>query len=261
MTSIEALLLGLVQGLSEFIPVSSSGHLVLAEKLFQTGQDSFVFDTMLNIGTLAALAIYFRRELIALMSGARKPGPQRQQLKLLALATIPGVVVGILFQDIVETRLRSGYVVAVMLVAVALVMLAVENRPSRVGRVVVSRTDSIIVGLAQVLAFLPGASRSGVTITAGIARGLSRQTAATFSFFLALPILGGGVLKVLLDDGVISQISQDLPLYGIGIAASFASGYLAVAFLLRYLKNHSLRVFAYYRIALAAIIICVLIAT
>ncbi len=261
MTSIEALLLGLLQGFTEFIPVSSSGHLVLAEEVLRLDHDTFTFDTMLNIGTLAALGLYFRRELLSLVSGVWKPGPQRRFMGLLALATVPGVAVGVLFGDAVETHLRSGGVVLVMLVAVALIMLAVENRPAAPKREIVTLRDSITVGLAQMVAFLPGASRSGVTLTAGIARGLSRQAAATFSFFLALPILGGGVLKVLLSDGVVSQIRHDYQIYLIGIMASFVSGYAAVAFLLRYLQNHSLRAFAYYRIALAAIIICVLIAT
>lgn len=261
MTTLHALLLGLIQGLTEFIPVSSSGHLVLAEQVLHLGASNFVFDTMLNIGTLAALTLYFRRELWGFVTGIWHNGPSRRQVALIALATIPGVIIGLLAEDAAQRHLRSSSIVMVMLVLVGVAMLLAERYGPAHKREKVTLKDSIVIGLCQALAFLPGTSRSGVTITAGVARGLTRQEAATFSFFLALPILGGGVVKVLLGEGVLTQIASQLDIYVVGIAASFASGYAAVTFLLRYLQTRSLRVFAYYRFALAAILAVLLITT
>lgn len=258
MQILQAVFLGIVQGLTEFIPVSSSGHLVLMDQLFNFSVSGFVFDAILNIGTLSALVIYFRKDFWQFFKSIWVGGADRKTLGLIILATIPGVVAGVLLQDLAETKLRSSYVVILMLVLVGLAMLVVEKYGKRLrGIKDLTAVDSIIVGAAQILAFLPGTSRSGITITAGAARGLTREAAAKFSFYLALPILGGGVLKVMFDDGVLSQVQDNMSIFIAGILAAFVSGYFAIAFLLKYLQKHGLQIFAYYRFILAATILLI----
>lgn len=253
----ESIILGLVQGVTEFVPVSSSGHLVLAEKIFHIGGDNFTFDALLNIGTILALVIYFRREFIDILRSLLTKDRLKSKIAwLVALSTVPGVIAGLLVQDASQTYLRSTYLVCAMLVLVAIAMIFSEKvsmRKRSLDDITIS--DGLVVGLAQVLAFLPGTSRSGITIVAGLQRGFSRQVAAKFSFYLALPILFGGVLKVIFNDGTLDAVASNLVPYTLGIAASFCSGIFAVSFLLKYLQRNSLRLFAYYRIALAGIIL------
>jgi undecaprenyl-diphosphatase len=258
MQIIQAIFLGIIQGLTEFIPISSSGHLVLAEQLFHLQVSGFIFDAMLNFGTLTALIIYFRKDIWEMFLGLFRGGHERRLALFVILATIPGVIGGLLLQDIAETKLRSPYVVSIMLVAVALVMFAVERYARHIRPLEkITAKDSILIGLAQVVAFIPGTSRSGITISAGMARDLKREAAARFSFLMSIPILAGGALKVLFDNGVMQQVSQNLGTFVIGILAALISGYIAIAFLLNYLRKHSLDVFAWYRIGLAIVVVVV----
>ncbi|MBI3983797.1 undecaprenyl-diphosphate phosphatase [Candidatus Microgenomates bacterium] len=258
MQIIEALVLGLLQGVTEFIPVSSSGHLVLAEQLFNFEVSGFVFDAVLNLGTIAALVIYFRQDLGRMIKGVFSGGHDRRLAWLVILGTLPAVIAGIFLQSFTESAFRSTYVVAAALVIVALVMLIIEKVAKFTRPLVQMKpADSLAIGLIQVAAFIPGVSRSGATITAGMARGLKREAAARFSFLLSIPVLLGGTIKVLLEPTAWEQVTSKPLLFTVGILAAFASGYLAVSWLLRYLAANRLTPFAYYRIGLAAIILLV----
>lgn len=257
MTYAQALVLGVVQGLTEFLPVSSSGHLILAPALLGWPDQGLAFDAAVHLGTLAALLAYFRRELRALASGALS----RRVAVLVVLATVPAGLAGILFERWIEAHLRSPLVVAGSLALWSLVMAIADRRAAVPPRgagdplVAVSARQAIAVGCAQALALVPGTSRSGITITAGLFGGLDRATAARFAFLCGIPITAAaGGLKMLdlvrLEDATIALG----PLLA-ALAAAFASGWAAVWFLVAYLQRRSLTPFVVYRLVLAAVIL------
>ena len=246
---LQAIVLGVIQGLTEFLPVSSSGHLILFGGWLQTGSD-LGFDLALHVGTLLALVGYFRRDFVELATGLFRG----QRLSwYLALATVPAVVAGILLQDAAQSAFRSFGLVAFNLIWVAIAMLAVENYASRKKTLKdFSLSSSLGVGVAQALALAPGVSRSGITISAGLAQGFTYEAATRFSFLLSAPVIAGAIAKVLLSDGVSLKAPAVL---GVGVLASFISGYIAIRFMLKFLSRYGLKPFAYYRIALGAIIL------
>ena len=259
MSYAHALVLGLVQGLTEFLPVSSSGHLILVPHVFGWPDQGLAVDAALHLGTLAALIAYFRGELIALATGALS----RRLVLILTLATVPAGLAGLLFGKAVATNLRAPLLIAITTAFWGGVMWAADRRASppapgagdpleRIGW-----PRGMAVGLAQAIALIPGTSRSGITITTGLLAGLDRATAARFSFLLGIPITGAAsLLKTvqLLEAGVPS--GQGGPL-AVAILTSFVSGWFAVWFLVRYLKQRSLLPFVVYRFVLSAAILLV----
>jgi undecaprenyl-diphosphatase len=254
-----AAVLGLVQGLTEFLPVSSSGHLILVPHVFGWHDQGLSVDAALHMGTLAALVAYFHRELRAMMSGALS----RRVAALILVATIPAGAAGLFFGRMVETNLRSPLLIAFTTAFWALVMWIADRRAAagadgagdRLERI--SWSSGLAVGLAQAIALIPGTSRSGITITTGLFTGLDRSTAARYSFLLGIPITAAaGVLKSvqLLETGV--PAAETGPLL-FAVVVSFASGWLAVWFLVNYLKRRSLLPFVIYRLILSAIILAV----
>jgi undecaprenyl-diphosphatase len=253
----QALVLGVVQGLTEFLPVSSSGHLILVPHLFGWRDQGLAFDAAIHLGTIAALLAYFRPELLALVSGALS----RRVAALVVLASVPGGLAGLVLGVWIETRLRSPLVVAASTALWGLVMLAADRRAPKarpaagdaLERITVGQ--AVLVGCAQALALIPGTSRSGITITAGLLGGLDRATAARFSFLLALPITtaAGGLklLEVLRAGGPAAGQGALL----VAVLAAFASGWAAIWFLVSYLKRRSLAPFVAYRLALAAAVL------
>ena len=261
MNILEAIILGLVQGLTEFIPVSSSGHLVLLHRLLDT-HSGLAFDVALHIGTFLALVSIFWRDILSLARSIFIKSPQTRLAWLLALATIPAVISGMLLESRAESSFRSPLLVGVNLILVALLMLAAERyalkrQQSKLERL--KPLQAIFIGLAQAVAVIPGISRSGSTITAGIFTGLDRVAATRFSFLLAMPITFGAILKVLSDGDTLNQVGQEASLFAVGIITAFLSGIFAIKFLLKYLSKHSLSVFAYYRIALGIAVIVLLV--
>jgi undecaprenyl-diphosphatase len=258
-TYTQAVVLGVVQGLTEFLPVSSSGHLILVPHLFGWADQGLAFDAALHLGTLAALLAYFRAELIGLLTGTLS----RRLIVLLALATIPGAVAGLLLEHVIEEQLRSPLLIAGTTALFGIVMGAADRfavpaakRPGdpleRVGL-----GQAVSVGCAQALALVPGTSRSGVTITTGLLAGLDRATAARFSFLLGIPITAGaGALKTLhlLRAGL--GPGEGGPLLA-AVLAAFLSGWAAVWFLVGFLRRRSLVPFVVYRLLLAAVILLV----
>lgn len=257
MSIIEALILGLVQGLTEFIPVSSSGHLIiLHEWLGDSG--GLAFDVALHIGTLSALLVFFGRELAGLVQGLKSGASDRRLIRRIILATIPAVIFGLVVQEFAAGQFRSSLLVAVNLIIIAGFMLLAEymfesRKPKDLGRL--KKREAVAIGLAQALALIPGISRSGSTITAGLFAGLGREAATKFSFLMAVPITFGAIVKVIFAPDTLDAIAGDLPIFITGIVAAFISGCLAINFLIKFVANHSLRAFAYYRIALGAGII------
>ena len=279
MNVIQALVLGLVQGLTEFIPVSSSAHLIVVPWLFHWEDPGLVYDIALHLGTLAALLWYFRSDWSRLVRAGvasiveRKIGADndRRLAWLLVIATIPGLVIGLLAEGkITELFHQPGAAhsagamtaMAIVIAALGAVLFIVERiaRHKR-GLNQVSLKDAAIIGLSQGLAIFPGVSRSGSTITAGLALGLQRETAARFSFLLSTPIILGAGLKGIIDlsgEMVTGAINRsDVTAYVVGFITAALSGYLCIRFLLRFLQQHSTDVFVYYRWALAIVIIVV----
>ncbi len=279
---LQAILLGLVQGLTEFVPISSSAHLIVIPWLFgwtEPALESLTFDVALHLGTLFALLWYFAPEWVRLVRAAlaslveRRIGEDldRRLIWLIAVGSIPGAIFGILAESKIEELFHRPLVpiqpAAIIAMAVIIALLGaalfIAERAALHFRSMARLTlrDAIGIGLAQALAVFPGVSRSGSTITAGLAMGLERETAARFSFLLSAPIVAGAGLKSLFDAiagfkaGTIT--SSELVLFPIGFVAAATSGYLCIKFLLRYLQNNSTDPFVYYRWALAGLIITV----
>jgi undecaprenyl-diphosphatase len=247
---IEAFILGIVQGLTEFLPVSSTAHLILFPWFFHwTGElDSLTFDVALHAGTLLALVICFWKDWIELIFRKQK------LFMLIVMASVPAGIAGVLLGDLIEHTLRSPLVIAVSLVVFGFVMLIAEkmNKTRTVDSMALG--DALTIGLAQAVALIPGVSRSGITISAGLFRGLEREASARFSFLLSTPIIAGATLlhaRKLLKTGA----DHNMALFLIGFIAAAVSGYAAIKFLLSFLKKHPLNLFAYYRFGLAAVII------
>lgn len=265
MTVIQAIILGLVQGITEFIPVSSSGHLILVHQWLgvnQTAQAGFLFDMALNIGTFSALVIYFRKDIVRLAKAIfNKKATEFRLAWFLVLATIPAAIAGFLFKSTAESSFRSARLVAVMLIIAGGIMLLSEWYAKRVHNKskleAVSLKQTLAIGFAQALAIVPGVSRSGATITTGLFAGMDRVAATRFSFLLGIPIMFGAILDTLLTKSAIGSVGDQKTVFIAGIIAAFVSGILAIQFLLKFLSKHTLDIFAYYRIVLGILVLLV----
>ncbi len=259
MTPLQALFLGAVQGLTEFLPISSSGHLILVPTLLGWPDQGLVFDAAVHLGTALALLLYFARDLWRLGAGAAAGRPAETRLAAAVIVgSLPAGLAGLLLERAVEARLRSATVVALSLIGWGLVLAWADRRAARarVGDVrEVGIWQSLAIGCAQAIALVPGTSRSGITISAALFAGLDRPTAARFAFLLGLPITAAaGLLKTgeLLRGGL---APADAAALGIGLVMSFGAGLAAVWFLVRYLRRRTLTVFVVYRIALGLAIL------
>jgi undecaprenyl-diphosphatase len=265
---IQAIVLGLVQGLTEFLPVSSSGHLIVVPALLGWDDpfiESLAFSVMLHVATLLALLVYFQADwrriipagLAALRDRSFNDDPDRRLAWLLAVATIPAVIAGLLLNDAVETVFREPRLVALTLVVGAVLLWLADRLGSHSkGMEGVSFPVAAGIGAAQALALIPGISRSGISISAGLAAGLDRTTAARFAFLMATPITAGaGIWE--LRKILAGEAGVDLPLVPLlaGMLAALLAGIAAIAVTLRFLRSHGVGVFVAYRIALAALIV------
>jgi undecaprenyl-diphosphatase len=266
----QAIVLAVVQGLTEFLPISSTAHLVLFPWLAGWPEPGLAFDVALHVGTLFAVFFYFLRDWFDLTLagfGIRRSAVvsdsdfswQRKLFWLLVVGTVPAAIAGVLFEKTIEEHLRAPIPIAGALILVGLVMWYVDRLP-RLSRQMpeVNLGDSIVVGTAQALALFPGVSRSGITIAAGLSKRMTRETAARFSFLLSTPIIAGAALKEL-PKLIHAQRAGtlDLPLSTLlaAIAVSGLVGYLVIAFVLRYLQTRTLKLFVVYRIALGILIL------
>ncbi len=263
MSILQAIILGLVQGLTEFIPVSSSGHLILFHDFLGVSlspQAGFIFDMALNIGTLSALLLYFHREVLELARAIFNKQAKLFRLAwLLVLATIPAAIFGFLLKSTAESAFRSSRLVATSLIVAGCIMLIVEwyakKAKAKTKLADVSIKQSLAVGLAQAFAIIPGVSRSGATITTGLLTNIDRVDATRFSFLLGIPIMFGAILDTLLSGSAISNINGEKGIFLSGILAAFLSGLFAIKFMLRFLSKHTLDIFGYYRIVLGVVVL------
>lgn len=268
MTVFESIILGIVQGLTEFLPISSTAHLRVIPALLGWTDPGAAFSAVIQIGTILAVLVYFREDLLRITRGVirglqrGKPlGDRDGRLGFyICVGSIPIVVSGLLFQKLIKNELRSLYVIAFALVAVGLVMaiadrFASKKRKEETQTREITLKDALFVGTAQMFALIPGVSRSGSTIAAGLMRGLDRAEAARFSFLLSIPAITGAGLKELYElvqlgidpDGIVTLIT--------GTVISFVVGYAAIAGLIAFLKKRSVMVFVVYRIGLAVVLL------
>ena len=262
MSLLPAIILGILQGLTEFLPVSSSAHLILARAFFGWEVPSdfgLAFDVALHVGTLVAIVAFFRQDIAAMaraVPAALTPAPSHPSARLLhniAIGTLPVVVVGLGLNDYIEHSLRTPGVAAAALAVGAAVMFAAERISSRSrDEHSVRWVDALLIGCAQASALIPGVSRSGSTIAVGMLLGVRREAAARFTFLLAIPAMVAAGAKEALELRKIGLSGDNLELMLIGGVVSAVVGYLTIKYFLRYLTNHRLDVFAYYRWALAA---------
>ena len=268
MSIIEAIVLGLVQGLTEFIPVSSTAHLEIVPTLMGWGDPGAAFSAVIQIGTLLAAIIYFFRDIVRLMAGLFRGLATRRPLAdvdsreawLVIIGTIPIVILGLLLKKHIESTFRSLWVVSTMVIVVAVLLLIAEMYAKRrklkdfdsmtVG-------DGVAIGLGQCLALIPGSSRSGSTIMTALLRGIDRPTAARYSFLLSIPAVGGAaVFELLKERHALATIGWTQVM--VAIVVAFLSGYASIWFLIRYLRTHTTTVFIYYRFALGALMFALL---
>ncbi len=275
MSVFEAILLGIIQGLSEFLPISSTGHVTVAGKLLNLISSEHPerwtgFLGIVQLGTLASILIYFAKDIAHIVSTffkenliqPKKLSKQSQDSRLgwlIIIGTIPVVIVGLAFEDFIEGMYTKNlYVIAGGLIGLA-ILLAVAEKVAKFKKNMneITIKDSLIIGIAQVLALIPGSSRSGTTITAGLFVGLKRDVAARFSFLLSIPaVLGSGVFQLFdaikyLDSAMVLNLI-------VATIFSAISGYLAIDFLIKFLKKHSTYLFVYYRIAIGLFILLLL---
>jgi undecaprenyl-diphosphatase len=252
LTIFQAIILGVVQGVTEFLPVSSTAHLILLPWALGWPDPGLAFDVALHLGTLVALLIYFWEDWIALIKSA----PTSRMVRFIIVATIPGAIAGALFEHKVEDALRAPQIIAVMLIVMALVLAVAEFLGQRRKNLdEVSWSDAITVGISQAFAIIPGVSRSGVTITTGLFRGMKRDAAARFSFYLSTPLIAGAVAKKTLDILKGGASLEQLTPFIAGIISSGIIGYLSIAFMMRYLQTHNTFLFIFYRIALGIVVL------
>jgi len=262
MSIFQAIVFGAVQGLTEFLPISSTAHLILLPWFMGWPDPGLAFDVALHLGTLVALLIYFRADWIALIAGGlgvvrgRTQSPNARMAMLIVGATIPAAIAGALFEHKVEDAFRAPQLIGVMLILMALVLVVAEMAGSRKKTVdQISWGDALTVGAAQAFAIVPGVSRSGSTITAGLFRSMKRDAAARFSFYLSAPIIAGAIAKKTLDILKSGLTADQMTPFIVGIISSGIIGYIAIAFLMRYLQTHNTYLFVVYRIALGIVVL------
>jgi len=263
MTPLRAIALGIIQGLSEFLPISSSAHLALAPWLFGWEDPGLAFDVALHFGTLLAVLWYFRMEWLTLIKAAfgiittgRIETPEKRRVVYLIVATIPGAIGGLMLQSKAESTFRNPQLIAIALIVMGIILWLVDKLVDQRRILGEMRwVDALLIGLSQVIALVPGVSRSGSTITT--ARGLrfDRESAAEFSFLMSMPIIAAAVVlegpKALHEGGLTNELMS-------GVVASAISGWLAISILMRYVSRHSYGIFAFYRVALGIAVLAVI---
>lgn len=251
----ETLVLSLVQGITEFLPISSSGHLILVRYLFDWQDTGMALDVGLHVGTLLAVLIYFAKDFFYLGTHLWGQKKARSFLLQLVVATLPIAVVGFLFRESVENNMRSPQIVAVCLIFFGLFLYLSDKRRSDKSMDEMTYTDSLLIGLAQCLAIIPGVSRSGITMTMARICGLRRSASARFSMMLSVPTITGAALLHFTELYSYGQLDKLNGLFYLGVFCSFASGFSAIWFLMKWVQNKSFLPFTLYRVALGLLIL------
>ena len=259
MLLLKAAIMGVVEGLTEFLPISSTGHLILAGSLLGFADaKAKVFDIAIQTGAIVAVLIVYWQRLVDVAQGLGSEPKARRFVMNVAIGFAPAVVLGLLFGKLIKAHLFNAPVVASTFILGGLVILWAERRPASAVRIHsvddMGPLDALKVGLVQCLAMIPGTSRSGATIIGGMLLGLSRKAATDFSFFLAIPtLIGAGAYSLYKERALLS--AADLPMFGVGLVVSFISAWLCVRWLLRYIASHTFVPFAWYRIAFGLLVL------
>jgi len=243
-----SIVLGLIQGITEFFPISSSGHLLIYHEMFGTLKNSLKLDAMLHLATALALLVSFRKDWIQMIK------ERSYLLKLVVLGSVPAVVMGLLFKDVIENSLRSPWVVVVMLVGVAVLMWEVDRTSGNGEKKLtqLSLGTALFIGGMQAIALIPGTSRAGITLIAGLMVGLSRRQAVRYAFLLGMPVtLGAGLLQIPELMGTNYSVVSLLVSFGV----AFTTGIIAIKWLLNFVAGHSLISFVIYRFILAGVVV------
>ncbi len=261
----EILILGFIQGIAEFLPISSSAHLIIFRDIFGIGAGissnmELTFDVALHFGTLLAIGVFFFWDFIKMIQKGFTKGVKDEDGKILwylIAATIPAAIVGVLFEDAIENVIRSNYIVIALALAIMGIIIYLADKYSKQNKTIKKMTlkDAIIIGCSQVFALIPGFSRSGTTIATGRVLGLDRESAAKFSFFLSAPVVLGAVVLQLIKGSTWNVIVANMSTFLLGIFVSFVTGLLCIKYLLKYLQKHNFKIFMIYRVVLAIIVV------
>ncbi len=275
MTILQSVTLGIVQGLTEFLPISSTAHLRIMPALFGWDDPGAAFTAVIQLGTLVAVLLYFWRDIVRICLSVGKCLVSGNPLKefdarlgwMIAVGTVPIVIFGIMFKDLISTSLRSLYVISGSMILLALLLNIAELvMKNRLRKGVPLKTmeglswwDAILIGLAQAVALIPGSSRSGTTITGGLFLGMDRETAARFSFLLSLPsVFAAGIYEIIKEHEALLSMQIGLPSIIVASLVSGIVGYASISFLLSYLKKHSTYLFIIYRIVAGIVLLILL---
>lgn len=262
---LEIIILGIIQGIAEFLPISSSAHLIIFRDILGIGSSipnniAFSFDIALHFGTLLAIAIFFYKDFLNMIKKGVTKGFKDSEGKIfwyIIIATIPAALVGFLFEESVEDYVRSNFIlIALALMIMGIIIYLVDKKmPLKKDIKDINMKEAFIIGCSQVFALIPGFSRSGTTIAAGRVLKLDRESAAKFSFYLSAPVVAGATFIKLLDHETFLLIKAYLPFFIMGVLVSFIAGLLCISFLLKYLKKHDFKIFMWYRLILGIIVI------
>ena len=265
MEILSVIILGFIQGIAEFLPISSSAHLIIFRDVFGIGAGmsanmELSFDIALHLGTLLAIGIYFFKDFIRMIQKGFTKGVKDEDGKILwylIAATIPAAIVGVLFEDIIEEAIRTNYLLIAAALAIMGIIIYAADKYSKSTKDVKKMTlkDAIIVGCSQVFALIPGFSRSGTTIASARILGVEREEAAKFSFYLSAPVVCGAVILQLLKSTTWEVIMANMGTFILGILISFLVGLICIKYLLKYLHKHNFKIFMIYRIILAIVVV------
>ncbi len=257
------IILGFIQGIAEFLPISSSAHLIIFRDLFGIGANigndiAMSFDIALHFGTLLAIGIFFFKDFVRMIKKGFTKGIHDDEGKIMwyiIVATIPAAIMGVLFEDVIENAIRSNFILIALALIVMGIVIYVVDKHFKAKKEIKDLTlkDAFLIGCSQVFALIPGFSRSGTTIAAGRCLELKREDAAKFSFFLSAPVVLGAVILDLKDS--YASILDNLSIFGVGILVSFVVGILCIKYLMKYLKKHDFNIFMWYRLALGILVI------
>ena len=268
MKIIQVIILGIIQGIAEFLPISSSAHLIIFRDIFGigqfiTGEFEMSFDIALHFGTLLAILVYFFKDFFKMIKDGFTKGVKTTNGKILwyiVVATIPAAIFGVLFEDKIDELVRSNYVLicgCLALMGIIIYLCDKKNKQTKTFKEMKLK-DAIIIGFSQVCALIPGFSRSGTTIAAARCLKMNREDAAKFSFYLSAPVVAGAVAIKVLKGEMLSLITFNPTIFIIGVLISFISGLLCIKFLLKYIKSHDYNIFMWYRLGIALLSLIVL---
>lgn len=261
----EVFILGVVQGIAEFLPISSSAHLIIFRDVFGIGAGmaknlEMSFDIALHLGTLLAIICFFFKDFWTMFIKGITKGVKDKEGKMMwyiIAATIPAAVAGVLFEDVIEDALRNNFVLIAFALALMgiIIYLVDKNSKQKKNLEQMNIKDALLIGCSQVFALIPGFSRSGTTIACARGLKMNREDAAKFSFYLSAPVVLGAVVLQIIKKETLKAIAANLSMFIVGVGTSFVIGLLCIQFLLKYLKKHDFKVFMYYRVLMAAIVL------